>query len=375
MMDDAQSDRHRVSKDMERMNSLSKIRNSLKLSWPLLVSARPHIREDVSVPKIMYSVILALFPAMVGSVYFFGMQALWLILISVASAVVSEALLRKMTGRSMTVLDGSAIITGILLAFTLPGGVPLWMPAVGSACAIILGKMIFGGLGYNLFNPALLGRTFLFFLWPIQMTTRWTPTITGTMTGYDTITRATPLSVLRETHRILSDPSSTAAKIAAAKEALEHLSTTYGNLFWGNVSGCIGETSAVLLLLGAGYLLYKKYIDWRIPLLYIATVAVLTSAFGGIGRIFSGDPFFHVLAGGLILGAFFMATDMVTTPVTVKGRYIFGLGCGILTVVIRLWGGYPEGVAFAILLMNAMTPLINRWGKPRKSGTSAQIVG
>jgi electron transport complex protein RnfD len=200
------------------------------------------------------------------------------------------------------------------------------------------------------------------------MTTDWTPTITGTMTGFDTVTKATPLGVLQEAHRILADPAATVEKVTQAKGAIEHLSTTYGNLFWGNVSGCIGETSVVLLLLGAGYLLYKKFIDWRIPLLYIATVAVLTWILGGTEGVFSGDPLFHVLAGGLILGAFFMATDMVTTPVTVKGRYIFGLGCGVVTVVIRLWGGYPEGVSYSILLMNAFTPLIDRWTKPKRFG-------
>ncbi|UCE18716.1 MAG: RnfABCDGE type electron transport complex subunit D [Gemmatimonadota bacterium] len=334
----------------------------------LFVSASPHIRDDVSVPRIMYSVVIALLPALIGAVYFFGARALWLILIAVVTSVVAEALMQKVMHRPITVSDGSAIITGMLLSFNLPGGVPMWMPIVGSVFAIAIGKMVFGGLGYNPLNPALLGRAFLLASWPAHMTTDWTPTITGTMTGFDTVTKATPLGVLQEAHRILADPAATVEKMAQAKEAIEHLSTTYGNLFWGNVSGCIGETSVILLLLGAGYLLYKKFIDWRIPLFYIATVALLTWILGGTGGAFSGDPLFHILAGGLILGAFFMATDMVTTPVTVKGRYIFGLGCGVLTVVIRLWGGYPEGVSYSILFMNAFTPLIDRWTKPRRFG-------
>lgn len=334
----------------------------------LLVSSSPHIRDDVSVPRIMYSVLIALLPALVGSVYFFGFRALWLILIAVATAVMTEALLQKVMGRPVTVTDGSAIITGTLLAFNLPGGVPYWMPAVGSAFAIAIGKMVFGGLGYNPLNPALLGRAFLLASWPVHMTTDWIPTTSGTMTGFDTVTRATPLNLLKEAHRALADPGATADKITQAREAIEQLSTASGNLFWGNVSGCIGETSAVLLLLGAAYLLYKKYIDWRIPFLYIASVALLTWIFSGTGAAFSGDPLFHVLAGGLVLGAFFMATDMVTTPVTVKGRYIFGIGCGFLTVVIRLWGGYPEGVSYSILLMNGFTPLIDRWTRPKRFG-------
>jgi len=334
-----------------------------------VVSASPHLRDDVSVRKIMYSVIIALMPALVGSVYFFGTRALWLTLIAIVTAVVTEALLQKVMGRPIMVTDGSAIITGILLAFNLPGGVPYWMPVVGSVFAIAVGKMVFGGLGYNPLNPALLGRAFLLASWPVHMTTDWIPTVTGTMTGFDTVTRATPLNVLKEAHRVLADPASTAEKLAQARDMIEHLSTAYGNLFWGNVSGCIGETSVVLLLLGAVYLLHKKYIDWRIPLFYIATVALLAFIFGGDKGMFSGDPLFHVLAGGLIIGAFFMATDMVTTPVTVKGRYIFGVGCGVVTVIIRLWGGYPEGVSYSILLMNALTPLIDRWTRPKRFGT------
>lgn len=345
----------------------------------LRVSASPHIRDDVSVPRIMYSVIIALLPAVIGSYYFFGLRALWLILIAVVTAVVTEALLQKLMGRPITVYDGSAIVTGVLLAFNLPGGVPLWMPIVGSVFAIAVGKSVFGGLGYNPLNPALLGRAFLLASWPVHMTNKWIPTeINESWIGIsmkpekmldNIITEATPLNALKEAHRILADTTSTQMIEEKAENTIEILSHAHGKLFWGDVSGCIGETSVILLLLGAGYLLYKRYIDWRIPLFYIATVAVFSWIFGGREGAFSGDPLFHVLAGGLILGAFFMATDMVTTPVTVKGRYIFGIGCGILTVLIRLWGGYPEGVSYSILLMNAITPLIDRWTKPRRFGT------
>jgi electron transport complex protein RnfD len=361
---------HGAEKESQGMEQAEAKGEVIEQPGLFVVSASPHIRDDVSVPRIMYSVVIALTPAFVGAVYFFGVRALWLTLMAVGTAVVTEALLQKLMGRPITVTDGSAIITGILLAFNLPGGVPLWMPVVGSVFAIAIGKMVFGGLGYNPLNPALLGRAFLLASWPAHMTTDWIPTVTGTMTGFDTITKATPLNVFKEAARVLADPASTVEKVAQAKDAIEHLSTAYGNLFWGNVSGCIGETSVILLLLGAGYLLYKKFIDWRIPLFYIGTVAVLTKIFGGTDGIFSGDPLFHILAGGLILGAFFMATDMVTTPVTVRGRYIFGIGCGLLTVVIRLWGGYPEGVSYSILLMNAVTPLVDRWTRPKRFGAS-----
>ncbi|MBL7074617.1 RnfABCDGE type electron transport complex subunit D [candidate division KSB1 bacterium] len=336
------------------------------------LSVSPHIRDDVSIPKIMYSVVLSLLPALAGAVYFFGLRSLWLTLVSVATAVVVETLLQKLMGREITALDGSAIVTGILLAFNLPPGVPFWMPAVGSFFAIAIAKIPFGGLGYNPLNPALAGRAFLLASWPVEMTTRWIAPRGGitAVTGIDAFTGATPLGVLKESHKILADQAAySIEKVIQARDALDQLSFSYGDLFWGRVGGCLGETSVLLLLIGAVFLMYKRYVGWKIPFSFLGMVMVLSWIFGGDKGGFSGDPIFHLLSGGLILGAFFMATDMVTTPVTFKGRLIFGTGCGVLTVAIRLLGGYPEGVSYSILLMNLTTPLIDRYTMPRIFGT------
>jgi len=238
----------------------------------------------------------------------------------------------RLMGRKF-VMDGSAVITGLLLALCLPPKLPLWMAAIGAAFAIAFAKCAFGGLGYNIFNPALIGRAFLMASWPVAMTT-WTKPLT-----YDAITTATPLGLWK----------------------MQNIATPSINLALGNVSGCIGETSAIAILIGGVFLIAKRYIDWRTPLSYIGTVAVLTFVLGQ-------DPLFHILAGGLFLGAFFMATDYVTTPVTRKGRIIFGVGAGVIVVVIRLIGGYPEGVCYSILLMNAFTPLIDRHVRPQVYG-------
>lgn len=338
----------------------------------LHVSISPHLRDKVSVPKIMRSVILALFPALIGTIYFFGIRALWLVLVGVASAVLTEAICQKIRGRPITVSDGSAVVTGMLLVYCLPPGVPFWMPVVGSAFAIAIGKQAFGGLGHNPLNPALLGRAFLLASWPLHMTTDWRAPSMGTMSGIDAVTNATPLNVLKEVHKVLADPTSTTEQMVQAREAIAQLSSSYGHLFFGNVGGSLGETSAILLLIGGLYLLFKRYIGWKIPLTFMGTVMILTGAFGGTDGLFTGDALFHLLSGGLILGAFFMATDMVTTPVTYRGRLIFGAGCGVITSVIRLVGGYPEGVCYSILLMNAFTPLIDRWTKPKRLGEGGQ---
>jgi electron transport complex protein RnfD len=260
----------------------------------------------------------------------------------------------------------------MLLVYCLPPGVPFWMPVVGSVFAIAIGKMVFGGLGHNPLNPALLGRAFLLASWPVHMTTGWRVPALGTISGIDAVTNATPLAVLKEAHKILGDPISTTEQLVHAREAIAQLSSSYGNLFFGNIGGSLGETSAALLLIGGLYLLFKRYIGWKIPLTFIATVMVLTWIFGGSDGLFTGDGLFHLLSGGLILGAFFMATDMVTTPVTFRGRLIFGTGCGAITSIIRLVGGYPEGVCYSILLMNAFTPLIDRWTKPRRLGEKSK---
>jgi len=362
----------------------------------LFVSASPHITDKDSIPKIMYGVVISLIPASIGSIYFFGIRAGWVMLLAILSAVATEAVIEKLMKKPITIKDGSAVVTGILLAMNVPAEVPWWMPLLGSAFAIAIGKIPFGGLGYNPMNPALLGRAFLLASWPTHMTIfkteplKWisnyprlaeflsklslyniTPEHKLSLSGIDIITTATPLNVFKQQKdviaNLINDPALT-DKVDNARIAISQLYDSYGNLFWGRIGGCIGETSAFLLLIGAVYLIYKRYIGLRIPVSYIGTVAILTWIFGGVDGLFSGDPLFHVLAGGLMLGAFYMATDMVTSPVTSSGGYIFGVGCGVITVLIRLIGGYPEGVSYSILLMNLTVPLIDRYTKPKTFG-------
>lgn len=341
------------------------------------VSATPHLRDKTDIPTVMYSVVAALMPAIVGAVYFFGYRALMLILLAVVTCVAAEGIIQKLSGKPLTIRDGSAIVTGILLAFNLPAGVSWWIPVAGSVFAIVVGKMTFGGLGYNPMNPALLGRVFLLISWPIQMTATWTQprgvslaALRACRSGtVDAETIATPLAILKENIAILKTPGeSTIEAVNTAMSKIVDLKLSYLDLFIGKASGCIGETSAALLLLGAAYLLYKRYIDWRIPFSFVGTVALLTWIFGGYEGFFSGLWLFHILAGGVIIGAFFMATDMVTSPITPRGQLIFGASCGLLTVIIRLFGGYPEGVSFAILLMNLTVPLIDRYTRPKIFG-------
>jgi len=337
----------------------------------LLVSASPHITHKDSIPRIMYGVVISLIPAIAGSIYFFGERAVWVLLFAIISAVATEALLQFLMKKPITVKDGSAIVTGILLGFNVPAAVPWWIPVIGSAFAIAVGKIPFGGLGYNPLNPALLGRAFLLASWPTRMTIFQTAPRGGTLSGIDAITTATPLNVFKTSKDIIAnqaDPTVLPEKVEQATNAISQLYDSYANLFWGKVGGCIGETSVFLLLIGAVYLIYKRYIGLRIPVSYIGTVAVLAWIFGGTEGLFTGDALFHVLSGGLILGAFFMATDMVTSPVTSSGRVYFGIGCGVLTIVIRLVGGYPEGVSYSILLMNLTVPLLDRYTKPKTFG-------
>ncbi len=332
------------------------------------VSSSPHIRDADSVQKIMFSVIIALVPAFVGSVWFFGFKAAWLTILAVGTAIVTEAGIQKLRKVPVTISDGSAVITGILLAFNIPASAPFWLPIVGTFFAVAVGKMVFGGLGFNPMNPALLGRAFLLASWPATMTSSWTAPAGGTSSGLEGFTGATPLKVLKEAREIVLNPDLFPEKYDSAVETLSRISSTYGDLFWGQVGGCIGETSVILLLIGAAFLIYKRIIDLSIPLGYMGTVFVISWIFGGSKGLFTGDPIFHILSGGLILGAFFMATDMVTTPVTKRGRLIFGIGCGLLTMVIRLVGGYPEGVSYSILLMNLTTPLLDKYTKPKVFG-------
>lgn len=308
----------------------------------LIVSGSPHIHKNESVRRIMWTVVISLIPAGIAGIIIFGLDALWVTLVAVVTAVLTELILGIWTKKKITVLDGSAVITGILLAFNLPSGVPLWLPIVGAVFSIAIGKQVFGGLGQNIFNPALVGRVFLMASWPKYMTTFIRPL------NYDAITSATPLAMLKE------------------GKVLEHIS--YLDLFLGKHGGCIGEVCILALLIGTALLLIKGYISWQIPVTYIFTTAVFTYIFGA-AQFFHGDWLFHILSGGLILGAFFMATDYVATPLTAKGQLIFGLGCGLLTAVIRIWGGYPEGVSYAILMMNAATPFIDRYTKCRIYGS------
>ncbi len=310
-----------------------------------IISASPHIRSEESVPKIMYSVIIALIPAIISSIFIFGLKSLWLIVTCTVVSILTEYIFQKIRKKDVTITDGSAAIAGILLALTLPPGFPYPAAALGAIVAIALGKHIFGGLGYNIFNPALIGRAFLQAAFPVLITT-WERPLTWLSQEVDAITIATPLAMM---------------KFDMKFESLE-------KMLIGNIGGSLGETSAIALLLGAAFLLYKGYIQWRIPAGIFTSVVILGGTFWIIDPSKYPDPLFHILAGGMVIGAFFMATDMVTSPITYKGYWIFGIGIGILTIIIRLFGGLPEGVMYSILLMNAITPLINRYTKPRILG-------
>ena len=320
-----------------------------------IVSVSPHVRDEESVKHIMWSVSAALFPALLASFWFFGPKAIFITALCIITSVLSEYIFQKALNRKITINDGSAFLTGLLLGMNLPPSLPFYVPIVGSFFAVTVVKQLFGGLGYNIFNPALLGRAFLLITWPKAMTIWSAPT--AKLTGLDAVTTATPLGILKE------------AGVEKLMEEFHTKSDLYMSLLTGERAGSLGETSAILLLLGAAYLLYKKYITWHIPLSFLATVGVIAWVFGGKGALFTGDPVVHLLSGGLILGAFFMATDYVTCPTIRKGQIIFGIGCGALTMLIRLKGGFPEGVMFAILLMNCFAPLIDRGVKPDLFGT------
>lgn len=324
-----------------------------------LVTASPHLRSRDSTPTIMWSVVGSLVPVVAFAVYYFGPSAVLVILASVVGAVGAEAA----WGKRGAVGDGSAAITGILLGLCLPAGLPLWMAVLGGAFGIGFGKLIFGGLGQNVFNPALLGRAFLQAAFPVALTT-W-PAVEGvswwSLRGdnfamplmgaqVDAVTAATPLGLLK----------------------FEQVTTPVADLAFGTTGGSLGETGAVLILLCGGYLALRNYLNWRIPASIMITVAVFTAVLHLIDASRYPTPQFMLLSGGLMLGAMYMATDMVTSPVTHRGAWIFGAGVGFLVVVIRMWGGLAEGVMYAILIMNALVPFINRATQPRVFGTSRQ---
>ncbi len=316
-----------------------------------MAGSSPHIRSGESTRKLMLDVIIALMPAAVAAVFFFGLKALLLIIVTVASCMVSEYISARLMKKPCTISDLSAAVTGMLLAFNLSPSVPLWVAAIGGAFAVVIVKQLFGGLGHNFVNPALAARAFLMASWPVYMTTWETPAAdsVSSATYADAVSSATPLALLKM------------GPVTA--DALPSLT----ELFTGNVGGCIGETSALALLIGAAYLLIKRVISIEIPAAFIGTVGIMTWIFGG-ERLFTGNFLYHIMAGGLIIGAFFMATDYTTSPVTARGRIIMGVGCGLLTSVIRLYGGYPEGVSYSILLMNLAVPLIDRYMVPKSFG-------
>ncbi len=312
----------------------------------LIVSTGPHVCTVTDIPRIMYGVIIALIPATVMGIYLFGWGALKVVVISMLAAILTEGAVQFAMGREVSMLDGSAAVTGLLLALNLPPTSPWWMVLVGSVVAIVIGKQVYGGLGHNPFNPALVARVVLLVSWPVQMT-RW-------VMSPDGISAATPLGILK---------ADGLAKLGGVRLL---------DLFIGNVGGCIGEVSAIALLIGLLYLLWKGYVTWHIPVSYMGTVFVFTGIYWIINPQKYANPLFHILAGGLVLGACFMATDYVTSPITPKGQIIFGIGCGVITCIIRLFGGYPEGVSFSILLMNAAAPLIEQYTRPKRYGRVKQ---
>lgn len=337
--------------------------NQIQNKPPLIVSASPHIRDAESIPRLMWAVVISLIPAGIAGIFTFGYYSLTVIFLCCIAAVFTEMgvlIFRRLPVLS-TLKDGSAVVTGVLLAYTLPPGVPWYVPVVGAFFAIAIVKHAFGGLGNNIWNPALAARAFLQVAYPAIINSDWrylTPqgmgklfhNITTVDAGgklVDAVTRATPL-----------------AKEAGAETY--HLA----QLLMGNVPGCIGETSAIALLLGGLYLIYKGCIKWYVPVYYVASVFVMVLVLPSqVAAPWAKNPFYHIFAGGLFLGAFFMATDMVTSPLTKRGLIIFAVGAGVLTVLIRFYSGYPEGVCYSILLMNTATPLIDRFTKPRLYGT------
>lgn len=337
-----------------------------KKEHELIVTVSPHIKSEETVTRIMWSVNISLLPAFIMGLYFFGPRALFVTALCIATSVLSEYLVEKSLKRKVTVSDGSAFLTGLLLGMNLPPS--LWsfspftihIPVIGSVVAVIITKQLFGGLGYNVFNPALIGRAFLLISFPKAMTIWTAPT--AAFLALDAKTTATPLGILKEEG---------AGKLL---EVFGDKLNLYKELLVGHRAGSLGETSAIALLIGAAFLLYRRYITWHIPFSFLGTAALLAWVFGGkdphTGKmiLLAGDPIVHLLSGGMILGAFFMATDYVTCPTVKKGQIIFGIGCGALTMLIRLKGGYPEGVMFAILLMNCFSPLIDRGVRTRVFG-------
>lgn len=322
----------------------------------MTVSLSPHIHAADSVQKIMRGVLFALAPAAAVALMMFGINAFRVMVVAVASAILCEYVIQKWIMKGdVTVDDGSAAVTGLLLAFNLPSNLPTGMVIAGSVFAIAVGKMTFGGLGNNPFNPALIGRVFLLISFPVAMTT-WPKPLTNLL-SLDAVTTATPLGILKE-----------GIKQGATITQVSSKLPSYSDLFLGSIPGSIGEVSALVLIIGGIYLLMKRIITWHIPAAMIGTIIIFTGILWSLDPHKHADPLFHILSGGVMLGAIFMATDMVTSPMTPVGQLVFGAGIGLLTVIIRIWGGYPEGVSFAILIMNALVPMIDNCFTPKKYG-------
>ena len=328
----------------------------------LNISTTPHINSSVTTQSLMRDVIIALTPAMIVALLMFGINALRVLLTSVAACVMFEYLITRYLLKSKnTTTDLSAVITGILLAFNLPSSMPNWMIIIGAFIAIGVAKLAFGGLGKNIFNPALTGRVFLFISFPVQMT-QWPKPDFLNFLNTDSVTSATTLGILKHID------ASSSATIKASQVSLSEL-PNYWQMFVGYTGGCIGEVSALALLLGLSYMLCRKVITWHIPFYYIATFFILTAITWFQTDNIHFEPITNLLSGGLMLGAIFMATDYVTSPMTRQGQIIFAIGCGILTYIIRFYSAYPEGVSFAILIMNAFVPLIDKLTPQRVYGT------
>jgi Na+-translocating ferredoxin:NAD+ oxidoreductase subunit D len=339
---------------------------AIKKEHELIVSVSPHVRSEETTSRIMWSVNLALLPATLAGVYFFGLNALFILVLCVVSSLASEQFYFRVTDKKSAVSDGSAFLTGLLLGMNMPAS--LWsfspftvhIPVIASFIAIVITKQLFGGLGFNVFNPALIGRAFALISWPKAMTIYNEPT--AALLAMDAKTTATPLGILKE------------EGLVKLIEVFGDKISLYTHLLVGNTAGSIGETSAIALLIGGLFLLSRGYITWHIPVSFLGTVAVIAWVFGGQGALFAGDPIIHLLSGGMMLGAWFMATDYVTSPSMRKGQIIFGVGCGFLTMLIRLKGGYPEGVMFAILIMNCFAPLIDRGVRSKVFGAVKQAT-
>jgi electron transport complex protein RnfD len=352
----------------------------------LVVTSSPQFHDEASTSRIMWSVSAALLPAFAWGVYVFGLSALWVTLAATAAAVATEWFIARWMGRGNTLYDGSAVLTGFLVGLNMPPAIPAYIPVIGSVFAIAVVKWTFGGLGNNWMNPALAGRVFVFFSWTGHMTSWKMPATLPA--GADGTSGATILGAVKsgviETGGAVGNPNRYLDQIGFPRSALDtgitgwlnetilaplgiNMPGGYVDPFVGNIPGCIGEVSALLLLLGTIYLFQKRIITWEIPTAYFVTFAVFTWLFGGLPLgtgLFTGDVLFHAFAGGLMIGIFYMATDMVSSPTTSKGMLIYGAGAGLLTFLIRVYGSFPEGVSLAIILMNITAPMINRYTQP-----------